>query len=97
MQPSSPDVWATAETVDLLKEAGVFKENLKSAITMNRKTVKIGIGRAVREALLTLNTLVLEAGISQRVAFAEEFTLRIRWLPESTISGGRGCPHWTLA
>ena len=73
VQPSPPDVWATAETVDLVNEALVFKETLKSAIAINRKIVNTVIGRAVREALATLNTPILQSDISQRVAFAEAF------------------------
>ena len=73
VQPSPPDVWATADTVDLVTEARVFKEGLKSAITINRKIVNTVIGRDVREALVTLNTPILQADISQRVAFAEAF------------------------
>ena len=73
VQPSPPDVWATAETVDLVNEARVFKETLKSAIAINRKIVNTVIGRDVREALATLNTPILQSDISQRVAFAEAF------------------------
>ena len=73
VQPSPPDVWATAETVDLVNEARVFKEKLKSAIVINRKIVNTVIGRDVREALSTLNTPILQSDISQRVAFAEAF------------------------
>ena len=73
VQPSPPDVWATAETVDLVNEARVFKETLKSAIAINRKIVNTVIGRDVREALLTLNTPILQSDISQRIAFAEAF------------------------
>ena len=71
VQPSPADVWATSETVDLVDEARVFKESLKSAIAINRKIVNTVIGRDVREALLTLNTPILQSDISQRVAFAE--------------------------
>ena len=67
------DVWATAETVDLVNEARVFKETLKSVIAINRKIVNTVIGRDVREALATLNTPILQSDISQRVAFAEAF------------------------
>ena len=73
VQPSPPDVWATADTVDLVTEARVFKEGLKSVIMINRKIVNTVIGRDVREALVTLNTPILQADISQRVAFAEAF------------------------
>ena len=71
VQPSPADVWATSETVDLVAEARVFKESLKSAIAINRKIVNTVIGRDVREALSTLNTPILQSDISQRVAFAE--------------------------
>ena len=73
VQPSPPDVWATAETVDLVNEARIFKESLKSAIAINRKIVNTAIGRDVREALSMLNTPILQADISQRVVFAEAF------------------------
>ena len=71
VQPSPPDVWATAEMVDLVNEARVFKETLKSVIAINRRIVNTG--RDVRDALLTLNTPILQADISQRVIFAEAF------------------------
>ena len=71
VQPSPADVWATSETVDLVDEARVFKESLKSSIVINRKIVNTVIGRDVREALSTLNTPILQSDISQRVAFAE--------------------------
>ena len=66
-------MWATAETLDLVNEARVFKETLKSVIEINRKIVNTVIGRDVRETLLTLDTPILQADISQRVAFAEAF------------------------
>ena len=75
VQPSPPDVWATAETVDLVNEARGFKEKLKSAIVINRKIVNTVIGRAVREALSTLNTPILQSDISQRIAFADGKTV----------------------
>ncbi|MCA1853628.1 MAG: AAA family ATPase [Beggiatoa sp.] len=71
VQPSPMDVWATAETTDLLNEAIVFKESLKGVIAINRKIVNTAIGHDVREALATLRFPVMQADISQRVAFAE--------------------------
>lgn len=73
VQPSPPDVWATAETVDLVNEARIFKETMISVIAINRKIVNTVIGRDVREALSALNTPILGADISQRVVFAEAF------------------------
>ena len=63
--PSPADVWATAETVDLVTEAQSFKETIKSAIIVNRKIGNTVIGRDVRDALATLNTPILQADISQ--------------------------------
>ena len=40
---------------------------------INRKIGNTVIGRDVRDALTTLNTPILQADISQRVAFAEAF------------------------
>ena len=73
VQPSPVDVWATSETVDLIDEGRVFKETLKSVIVVNRKIVNTVIGRDIHDALRTLNTSILHADISQRVAFAEAF------------------------
>ncbi len=74
VQPSPYDVWAAKEIVDLLKEASVFKEKLKSAFVINRKIVNTAIGRDVTEALAEYPIPVLHAAISQRVSFAESAT-----------------------
>jgi len=71
VQPSPFDVWATAETVDLVNEAKIYKETLKSVIALNRKIVNTAIGRDVREALATLGLPIMRSDVSQRVAFAE--------------------------
>jgi len=71
VQPSPFDVWATAETVDLVSEAKIYKETLKSVIALNRKIVNTAIGRDVREALATLGLPIMRSDVSQRVAFAE--------------------------
>jgi chromosome partitioning protein len=72
VQPSPYDVWASAEIVELVKEAAIYKPTLKSAFTINRKVVNTAIGRDVAEALAEYPDMpVLSASISQRVAFAE--------------------------
>jgi chromosome partitioning protein len=71
VQPSPYDVWACAEIVALLKEATVFKDNLKAVFTVNRKIVNTAIGREVRDALAAYALPVLQSTIAQRVAFAE--------------------------
>ena len=71
VQPSPYDVWAAREIVDLLKEAAVYKPDLKYAFVINRKIVNTAIGRDVAEALAEYPVPVLDASVSQRVLFAE--------------------------
>jgi chromosome partitioning protein len=71
VQPSPYDVWAAAEVVDLIKEASVFNEMMKSVILVNRKIVNTAIGRDVVDSLETYGIPILRTSITQRVAFAE--------------------------
>ncbi|QDS91623.1 MinD/ParA/CobQ/CobA-like protein [Roseimaritima multifibrata] len=71
LQPSPMDVWAAAETVDLVREAQVFKPNIRCCLMLNRKIANTAIGRDVREALAELEVPILKSDIGQRVAFAE--------------------------
>jgi chromosome partitioning protein len=71
VQPSPYDIWACAEIVALLKEATVFKENLKAVFTVNRKIVNTAIGREAGDALAAYGLPVLRSTIAQRVVFAE--------------------------
>ncbi len=56
--------------IDLIREASVFKENLKSVFVINRKIVNTAIGRDVTEALSGYDIPVLRSQVCQRVAFA---------------------------
>ncbi len=71
IQPSPYDVWAAHDVVDLIKEASVFKENLKAVFVINRKIVNTAIGRDVVEALKDYSIPVMSSSVCQRVAFAE--------------------------
>lgn len=71
VQPSPYDIWAADEVVKLVGEAQVYREHLKTAFVINRKIANTAIGRDVREALAAYPIHVLDAGISQRVIFAE--------------------------
>lgn len=71
VQPSPYDVWAAQEIIDLIKEASVFKEKLKSAFVINRKIVNTAIGRDVLKALSEFDIPVLRSQVCQRVPFAE--------------------------
>ena len=72
VQPSPYDVWAAAETVQLVREAQQFKPNLKAFFAINRKIVNTAIGRDVVGALGQFADVpVLTASLAQRVAYAE--------------------------
>jgi chromosome partitioning protein len=71
VQPSPYDVWAAADTVQLIREAQQFKESLKAAFVINRKIVGTAIGRDVASALEHFEIPVLPAALSQRVIYAE--------------------------
>jgi chromosome partitioning protein len=51
VMPSPLDLWASAEVVRLIAEAGQFKENLNAAFVVNRKIANTAIGRDVAVAL----------------------------------------------
>lgn len=71
VQPSPYDVWAAAETVQLIREAAAFKENLKAAFAINRKIANTAIGRDVQSALEPFELPVLPTHLCQRVLYAE--------------------------
>jgi chromosome partitioning protein len=71
VQPSPYDVWAAAETVQLIREAQQFKENLKAAFAINRKIANTAIGRDVTSALEHFGLPVLPSHLCQRVLYAE--------------------------
>lgn len=71
VQPSSYDVWAASETVQLIEEARGFKPELKAAFIINRRIGKTVIGRDVEEALGEYDIPRLKTVIAQRVAFSE--------------------------
>jgi chromosome partitioning protein len=71
VQPSSFDVWAVGETVELVKEAQQFKPEIKAAFCINRRIAKTAIGREIEEALADYPFPILKTAIAQRVAFAE--------------------------
>lgn len=71
VQPSSYDVWAAAETVELVGQTQAIKPELKAAFIINRVIGRSVIGRDVLAALKDYPFPVLGTGIAQRVAIAE--------------------------
>lgn len=71
VQPSSYDVWAAAETVQLIAEAQGFKPELRGAFIVNRKIPNTVIGRDIVDALADYELPMMPTAIAQRVAYAE--------------------------
>ncbi|MBV9289254.1 MAG: AAA family ATPase [Hyphomicrobiales bacterium] len=72
VQPSPYDVWAAADTVQLIREAQVLKEGLHAAFVVNRRIARTAIGRDAAAALAQFEDVpVLAASLNQRVIYAE--------------------------
>jgi len=71
VQPSSYDVWAAGETVQLIQEAQQFKPDIKAAFVINRRITGTAIGKEIEGALVEMPFPILKTVIAQRVAFAE--------------------------
>src|SRR5438477_2273801 len=71
VQPSPYDVWASADTVRLVREAQQFRSEIEAAFLINRRIAKTAIGRDVASALAEFDVPVLGTALGQRVIFAE--------------------------
>ena len=74
VQPSGADFWASRETVQLVNEAHSFKDTQKSVFVVSRKVGRSNLSRDIHEALAEFGLPVMEAGTTQRVAYAEAMT-----------------------
>jgi chromosome partitioning protein len=83
LQPSPYDVWASADTVRLVREAQQFRAGIRSAFLINRRVAKTVIGRDAASALAEFQDIpVLDVALGQRVIFAET-AARGETVPES--------------
>src|SRR5204863_3230853 len=72
VQPSPYDVWASADTVRLVREARQFRSTIRAAFLINRRIARTAIGRDVASALAEFEDVpVLSAALGQRIIFAE--------------------------
>jgi chromosome partitioning protein len=72
VQPSPYDVWASADTVRLVREAQQFRAGIRAVFLINRRIAKTAIGRDVASALSQFEDVpVLKTALGQRVIFAE--------------------------
>lgn len=72
LQPSPYDIWASADTVRLVREAQQYKAGIRAAFLINRRIAKTAIGRDAAAALAEFEDVpVLPMSVGQRVVFAE--------------------------
>lgn len=71
VQPSAFDVWASQAVIELLREAAVYKPDLRAKFVVNRRIVGTRIARDVRAAIAEFGIPALNASLAQRVIFAE--------------------------
>ncbi|MBS7663592.1 AAA family ATPase [Pseudomonas lalucatii] len=71
VQPSPYDLWASAEMVNLIREAQLFRPTLRAAFAINRRVSTTVIGREARGALADQPLPALQAEVRQRIVFAE--------------------------
>lgn len=68
--PSTPDVWALAESVELVNEVRELRPEVQAAVVLNRRTATTE-GRTAREVLSGVGLPVLAAALGHRVAYSE--------------------------
>ena len=72
VQPSPYDIWASSETVRLIREARQINAALEAAFLINRKIGRTAICRDAVTALAQFEDIpVLEVHLSQRILYAE--------------------------
>ena len=72
LQPSPYDIWASADTVRLIREAQQYRAGIRAAFLINRRITNTAIGRDAASALTEFDDIpVLPAALGQRVIFAE--------------------------
>jgi chromosome partitioning protein len=71
VQPSPFDGWASAEMLELLAEARIYRPQLAARFALNRCGVRTVIARETAETLADHDPPVLASTIGQRVVFAQ--------------------------
>lgn len=89
IEPSGLSTWASDLTVRQVREAQVYKEDLKCGFVVSRKIGNTVIGRDIRAMASEAGILILKAEVEQRVAFAESMTMGktiFEWSPTSAAA-----------
>jgi chromosome partitioning protein len=68
--PSTPDVWALAESAQIVTDAQEVRPQLLAVVLLNKRANNTE-SRSARETLASVGLPVLQASLGQRVAFSE--------------------------
>jgi chromosome partitioning protein len=71
IQPSPLDLWAAAQTLELVREAQQFRDGIRAVLVVNRRITNTAIGRDLVGALAGYGLPILPVQLSQRVLYAE--------------------------
>lgn len=69
--PSALDLWSSAETLDMIKQAKKRNRRLRAGLLICRKIPGTRLGREARDAVASFDIEVLPVEISQRIAYVE--------------------------
>ncbi len=75
IEPSGLSTWASDLTVRQIREAQDYKPSLRCGFVVSRKIGNTVIGRDIRRIVADSGFPILDAEITQRVAFAESLTM----------------------
>lgn len=74
VQPSGVELWASRDTVDLVRQAGEAKGGQLAAFVMSRRVGRTILSREINEALAEFGLPLFQAGTTQRIIYAEAIT-----------------------
>src|SRR6185436_416864 len=69
--PSAVDAWALAATLEVVKEAKVLRDDLRTCVLITRKQGRTALGKGARSVLETSGLGVLRAELGYRIAYQE--------------------------
>ena len=71
VQPSPLDGWASAEMLELLEQARIFRPSIAARFVLNRYPARTLIARATADSLADHDPPLLDHHVGQRVLFAD--------------------------
>jgi chromosome partitioning protein len=72
--PTSPDVWALAESVDLVNDVAALRPEMRAVILITRKDPRTLVAKEARAALSSAGLLILNSELASRITYPEAIT-----------------------